>query len=249
MLNQDVNTIQLNPANEIMPHLPFAQSNGSAPVNTAVAVAPANTGIAPIGQMVSAYSSLKHVFRDQLGLYVLPPDATTGCTIMGSAIKFGDDMKQDAGDFLVIRPLNYTPYEKVSISAAPTAEEKKLEVSCFDGQTVTFEEQTYTKAEYLALLREKGYSKAAFKDRCVLHGQYITCDRANKVELSEDKQLFAIYLSPSSYKAFQGFLINQSISGSALMPIKLGKVGKSMGSSNWTQFTFERYLESVPEAA
>lgn len=231
MLNQDINTLQntVEAANE-----------------TAMNVTPvAPVATAPVTPRYhSNLSNLVGAFQRELGSGVLPAEATTSCTIMGSSIKFGNQMSLDAGDYLVIEPLNITPYSKVNLGVSGTLspEEQRLQVNCYDGQTVVFDEVSYSKAEFLELLKQRGYSKAAFNDRAVLHGYYITCDRADKVHVSEDDRLFAVYLSKTSYKALQGFIMKSALSGSGDNKpyIKLTKESKGFNGVNWTQFAFAR---------
>lgn len=191
------------------------------------------------------------VFSRLLGAFAangidIPVEATVGCTIISGAMKFGSDMQHDFGDWAVIRPMNLTVYEKVNLGIKGTAspEEKQLMVSCKDGQTVTLDEETYTKAEYLAFLKTKGYSHAKFENRAVLHGVYIDSDRDGKIgkELKDD-DIIAVWLSPSSLKAWNAFVVKSSLANTrgALSDLKLTKVERRNNTTNatWTQFGFE----------
>lgn len=188
------------------------------------------------------------VFSRLLGAFAangidIPVEATVGCTIISGAMKFGSDMQHDFGDWAVIRPMNLTVYEKVNLGIKGTAspDEKKLMETCKDGQTVTHDEVTYTKAEYLEFLRAQGYSGAKFETRAVLHGVYIDSDRDGKIgkELKND-DIIAVWLSPSSLKAWNAFVVKSSLTG-AHGDLKLTKVERRNATSgvNWTQFGFE----------
>ena len=188
------------------------------------------------------------VFSRLLGAFAangidIPVEATVGCTIISGAMKFGSDMQHDFGDWAVIRPMNLTVYEKVNLGIKGTAspDEKKLMETCKDGQTVTHDEVTYTKAEYLEFLKAKGYSGAKFENRAVLHGVYIDSDRNSKIgkELKDD-DIIAVWLSPSSLKAWNAFVVKSTLTG-AHGDLKLTKVERRNATSgvNWTQFGFE----------
>lgn len=188
------------------------------------------------------------VFSRLLGAFAangidIPVEATVGCTIISGAMKFGSDMQHDFGDWAVIRPMNLTVYEKVNLGIKGTAspEEKKLMETCKDGQTVTHDEVTYTKAEYLEFLKTQGYSHAKFENRAVLHGVYIDSDRNSKIgkELKDD-DIIAVWLSPSSLKAWNAFVVKSTLTG-AHGDLKLTKVERRNATSgvNWTQFGFE----------
>lgn len=188
------------------------------------------------------------VFSRLLGAFAangidIPVEATVGCTIISGAMKFGSDMQHDFGDWAVIRPINLTVYEKVNLGIKGTAspEEKKLMETCKDGQTVTHDEVTYTKAEYLEFLKTQGYSHAKFENRAVLHGVYIDSDRNSKIgkELKDD-DIIAVWLSPSSLKAWNAFVVKSTLTG-AHGDLKLTKVERRNATSgvNWTQFGFE----------
>ena len=188
------------------------------------------------------------IFSRLLGAFAangidIPVEATVGCTIISGAMKFGSDMQHDFGDWAVIRPMNLTVYEKVNLGIKGTAspEEKKLMETCKDGQTVTHDEVTYTKAEYLEFLKTQGYSHAKFENRAVLHGVYIDSDRNSKIgkELKDD-DIIAVWLSPSSLKAWNAFVVKSTLTG-AHGDLKLTKVERRNATSgvNWTQFGFE----------
>jgi len=171
------------------------------------------------------------IFSRLLGAFAangidIPVEATVGCTIISGAMKFGSDMQHDFGDWAVIRPMNLTVYEKVNLGIKGTAspEEKKLMETCKDGQTVTHDEVTYTKAEYLEFLKTQGYSHAKFENRAVLHGVYIDSDRNSKIgkELKDD-DIIAVWLSPSSLKAWNAFVVKSTLTG-AHGDLKLTKV-------------------------
>ena len=147
-----------------------------------------------------------------MGDGVLPVEATTSCTIISGQIKMGNDMTMNAGDYLTIDPLNITKYEKLRLGIPnPTPDEKRFQVNCYDGETVLFDEQQFTKDEFLELVKSKGFSKAKYQERAFIHGFYIDCERDDKVELAEDDRLMAIYLSPSSLKTLQGFIMKTSL--------------------------------------
>lgn len=212
---------------------------------TAAVPAPAAQPAAPaLVQGGSVFSRLLGAFAAN-GIDI-PVEATVGCTIISGAMKFGSDMQHDFGDWVVIRPMNLTVYEKVNLGIKGTAspEEKKLMETCKDGQTVTHDEVTYTKAEYLAFLKTQGYSNAKFENRAVLHGVYIDSDRDGKIgkELKDD-DIIAVWLSPSSLKAWNAFVVKSSLTNTrgALSDLKLTKVERRNATSgvNWTQFGFE----------
>lgn len=198
------------------------------------------------------------VFSRLLGAFAangidIPVEATVGCTIIGGAMKFGSEMQHDFGDWAVIRPMNLTVYEKVNLGIKGTAspEEKKLMETCKDGQTVTHDEVTYTKAEYLAFLKTQGYSNAKFENRAVLHGVYIDSDRNSKIgkELKND-DIIAVWLSPSSLKAWNAFVVKSSLT-SAQGDLKLTKVDARNASAGhtWTHFAFEAVPQVERQAA
>lgn len=198
------------------------------------------------------------VFSRLLGAFAangidIPVEATVGCTIISGAMKFGSDMQHDFGDWAVIRPMNLTVYEKVNLGIKGTAssEEKKLMETCKDGQTVTHDGVTYTKAEYLAFLKTQGYSSAKFENRAVLHGVYIDSDRDGKIgkELKDD-DIIAVWLSPSSLKAWNAFVVKTSLTG-AHGDLKMTKVERRNATSgvNWTQFGFEAVPQVERQAA
>ena len=202
-----------------------------------------NTSVAKpvVAGFQSSYTKLNGAFAE-MGID-LPSEATTGCTVLNGSIKFGDNMQHDCGDYLVINPFNFSVYQKVNLGIPhPSADEKKLCLNCKDGQTVTLDEVQYTKEEYLNLLKKKGFPKAKFEDRAVIHGQYIDSERNAKVgEHVADDDIFAIYLSPSSLRAYNAFLMKAALSN-AHGHLKLTKLAKSYKGVNWTQFDFS----SVP---
>ncbi|MRN38571.1 hypothetical protein CRG49_002055 [Neisseria sp. N95_16] len=235
MLNRDLHDIDFDTPTAETTHTPVVQQPTA---NTLTAQAAA-TGL----------SALFGKFQRELGDGLLPAEATTSCTIISGQIKMGADMNMNAGDYLTIDPLNITKYEKLNLGIPnPSQDEKKLQVNCYDGQTVLFDEQQYSKSEFLELVKSKGFSKAKYQDRAVVHGFYIDCERADKVELVEDDRLMAIYLSPSSLKALQGFVMKTSLRPQADKPLlKLGKEDRTYNGTTWTQFNYERV--AAPESA
>lgn len=242
--------------NETVANTPAVQAVPAAVVPAAAR----NTAVATTGKFSSPYVELVGKFERELETPVLPHGSTTGCTIIGSSIKFGEDMKHDAGDFIVFMPENITYYEKVSLGVRTNADEKRMEVSCYDRETVTVGEEVLSKAEYISRLKAAGYEKAQFKERSIIHGIYLTCERAERlkstegdqVEVKEDDRLFAFYLSPSSTRALKGFLIKTAtrVKGSPrLEAVKMGKRSVSFEDNNWTEATFERAPEYTPELA
>ena len=225
MLNNDVNTLDTQ----------------ATETTAAVPAIPAATAVAGLAQFSSPFSQLTHQFYNELGMYIVPSEAVTGCTVIGSSIKFGKQMENDAGDFLLVQPVNVTPYLKCKLGLPnPTEDEKRLQVNCYDGKTVVYDNVTYSKEEYTEMLRTKGYSKVTWDEQGVIHGMYLGCDRSSKVEVKEDDKLFAVYLSKSSYKAWKAFLFKSSISTGAGNLLKLTKETKSWNGVTWTQFSFER---------
>lgn len=226
MLNTPVNDIPSVDATATSP------STVPAPIQAALAPAPA--------MPQSGFSTLLGAFAEQgITNGILPNEAVVGCTIISGGIKFGEDMKHDFGDFLVIRPVNMTRYQKANLGVQnPSADEKKMAVNCYDGETVTFDEQTFTKDEFLAYLRTAGYSKAKWEERAVIHALYVDSDRHDKIsELLHDDDIFAVYLSPSSLKAWDGFLVKANLTRTSGY-LKLTKNDRSWNGVNWTQFAF-----------
>ena len=233
MLKQDANTLDV----------------GSTPAETGTQVqVAASCAVAPTNAFHSPFSDLKGRFLREMGMYVLPAEATTGCTIISGNIKFGSEMQNDAGEFITINPLNYTEHQKVKLGVQnPTDDEKRLQINCYDGETVIFEDEVYGKADFLNLVRERGYPKARWETRAVLHGDYLTCERADKVKVAEDDRLFSIYLSPSSYKAFESFLVRTARGKSTAPYIRCSKQEVKANGVTWTKFVFDRVYHDVTE--
>lgn len=230
MLEQNVNTLNTE-TSSINPAV-------AAPVAPAPAVTQP-TGLAIQGGFpVSQFAKLKGAFN-LLGID-LPANACTSCTIDNGNIKFGENLVHNAGDFLVLRPVNFQSYWKINLGLAGSvsSEERKLCVNCYDGQTVVVEEVEYTKDEYLNKIKEQGYHKAKWEERGILHGQYISSDNDAKVgESVEQDAIFAVYMSPSALREWNAFLVKSSLSQSS-GDIRLGKIEKSYNGNKWTHFTF-----------
>lgn len=181
----------------------------------------------------------------------LPSEATTPCTLVNGQIRFGDDMKYDFGDFVLVQPLNVTKYQKVNlgIQGSPSQEQKRLLLSSYDGETVTTDEGSISKAQYLAALKKQGYEKARWEERAVIHAAYVNSDRHAKIadELRDD-DILAIYCSPTSLKSLNGFLVKQAMFGNFGL-LKLTKVAANANGVSWTKFGFSCVKSEAPRLA
>lgn len=223
MLNQDINDFDV-----------------TTPVTAVATVEPATTAVA-VAAPATGLSTLDGAFK-RLGVSdngTLPADATVGCTVINGNIKFGEDMKYDFGDFVAIKPINITRYLKLNLGIPnPNVDEKRMCVNCYDNETVSFGDETMSKEEMVALVKSKGYSKCKWEERAVLHGTYLNSDKHDRIKDNlEADDILAIYLSPSSLRAWGGFMAKAMLTG-ATGDLKLTKVEKSVGTTNWTQFGF-----------
>lgn len=214
---------------------------------------------APQGGTAVAQANPIQNFRDLLGLFarmdigengILPRDATVPCTINSGAIAFGENLKHNFGDYLDITPANITNYVKLDLGVAqPTEDQKRLMLACYDGNTVTVEEEVMAADDYLAKVK-KDYPKASWKKRAVIHAKYVGSDRHDKVkdELAAD-DILAIYLSPSSKKALDAFLVKTDLMNPIAGNLRLTKVTESTKTLSWTHFKFERQPAAQRQAA
>ncbi|WP_274585337.1 hypothetical protein V9W64_10575 [Neisseria leonii] len=234
----------------MMLNQPYTETETVQAAAAVPATAPAQPAVPaiPNPRFSSPLQDLVGYFQREAGMYVLPAGASTPCTVIGSSIKLGKDMVHDAGDYIAIEPVNLTPYLKLKLGVpAPTTDEKKLQVNCYDGKTVMLDDVSYGKDEYLAMIKSRGYDKAKWDEQAVLHGMYLGCEREAKIKLGEDDKLMSIYLSKSSYNAWKSFLVKTSLTKAPVRYLKLTKISNSSGTFNWTQFDFERY-EPADEA-
>ena len=174
------------------------------------------------------------------GSYTLPIDAVTGCTIVKDSIKLGKDLEKNVGDYLIVEPINLTKYEKLNLGTQDVAkDDEALRVSCYDGATVQFEDAEYSKEQMLALAKDRGYTKAKWETRAVLHAFYLDSEKDDKLDLAEDDRLLAIYLSPSSYRSWVGFEKTSKFMGHGNQ-LKLSKIEGKSDNFSWTYFKFNR---------
>lgn len=235
-LAQDVNTLD------------FAADTETATIAAPVVATPQPAVVASPSRFSSNLNSLTHYFLREMGCYTLPADATTNVTIINGGMRCGTNMEKDFGDYLDIEPINYTPYQKVNLGLQnPTEEEKRLQVSCFNGETVEFDGVTYSKGEYLELLRTKGYSQAAFRDHGILHAMYVGSERDEKIGLTEDEHLLTIYLSKSSNQSYQAFLMRAALSRGNVERIRLTKETCVYKNNSWVRFKFARLAKTVEQ--
>lgn len=204
-------------------------------VNQTTSVAPANAA-----SPKRDFSEIVGALYKSDGSYTLPIDAVTGCTIVKDSIKLGKDLEKNVGDYLIVEPLNLTKYEKLNLGTQDVAkDDENLKVSCYDGETVTFEDAEYTKDQMLALAKDRGYDKAKWEVRAVLHAFYLDSEKDDKLDLAEDDRLLAIYLSPSSYRSWVGFEKTSKFMGHGNQ-LKLSKVEGKSDKFTWTYFKFNR---------
>lgn len=243
MLDQKLDTIDT--ATAIENEVPAAA------VENAPAVAQGSTAVAPADAIQTLRSLVGRFAAMEIGDNgILPRDATVPCTINSGNICFGENLKHNFGDFVDIAPVNITPYVKLDLGVGtPNEDQKKLMLACYDGKTVTTEEEVMSADDYMAHIR-KQYPKASWKKRAVIHAKYLGSDRHDKVkdEVADD-DILAIYLSPSSKKALDAFLVKSDLMNPAFGYLRLSKVTESTKTMTWTHFKFERQPAAQRQAA
>lgn len=216
-------------------------------VQTATEAAVPATAVQPSAVSAVSPAPAKRDFTEIVGAlyksdgsYTLPIDAVTGCTIVKDSIKLGKDLEKNVGDYLIVEPINLTKYEKLNLGTQDVAkDDEALRVSCYDGATVQFEDAEYGKEQMLTLAKDRGYTKAKWETRAVLHAFYLDSEKDDKLDLAEDDRLLAIYLSPSSYRSWVGFEKTSKLMGRGNQ-LRLSKVEGKSDNFSWTYFKFNR---------
>ena len=224
MLNQDYDTID-------------------AP-ETAVAQPEARTVAQPAAEFgASPFAAVLNKFEGILGAKFLPMEATTSTSPETDGITVRTAKPQSAGTWLTVKPQSISSYLKLDLGTQPDSdEEKKLMACCWDGETVMFDNNTYSKNEFLDLVKERGFSKAAWKERAVLYATYLDSEKA--LELTEDESLLSVYLSPSAWKAWKGFVAKTMITPSAATDVRITRelakttTGKSYPTASFGRVNF-----------
>ena len=224
MLNQDYDTID-------------------AP-ETAVAKPEARTVAQPAAEFgASPFAAVLNKFEGILGAKFLPMEATTSTSPETDGITVRTAKPQSAGTWITVKPQSISSYLKLDLGTQPDSdEEKKLMVCCWDGETVMFDNNTYSKNEFLDLVKERGFSKASWKERAVLYATYLDSEKALK--LTEDENLLSVYLSPSAWKAWKGFVAKTMITPSAATDVRITRelakttTGKSYPTASFGRVNF-----------
>lgn len=151
------------------------------------------------------FSALKDRFESVIGAKFLPMEATTSCSVESAGITIRAQTEQSGGEFLIVEPQSISSYHKLDLGTQGLSDdEKKLQVCCWDNETVMFGEEQYGKDEFMQMVKSRGFSKASWKERAVLYVTYLASDKP--VNLTEDESLLAIYLSPSALREWNGFI-------------------------------------------
>ena len=224
MLNQDYDTIDAT--------------------ETAVAKPEARTAVQPAAAFgASPFAAVLNKFEGILGAKFLPMEATTSTSPETDGITVRTSKPQSAGTWITVKPQSISPYLKLDLGTQPDSdEEKKLMACCWDGETVMFDNNTYSKNEFLDLVKERGFSKAAWKERAVLYATYL--DSEKDLKLTEDESLLSVYLSPSAWKAWKGFVAKTMITPSAAADVRITRelakttTGKSYPTASFGRVNF-----------
>ena len=224
MLNQDYDTIDAT--------------------ETAVAKPEARTVAQPAAAFgASPFAAVLNKFEGILGAKFLPMEATTSTSPETDGITVRTAKPQSAGTWITVKPQSISSYLKLDLGTQPDSdEEKKLMACCWDGETVMFDNNTYSKNEFLDLVKERGFSKASWKERAVLYATYLDSEKA--LELTEDENLLSVYLSPSAWKAWKGFVAKTMITPSAATDVRITRelakttTGKSYPTASFGRVNF-----------
>ena len=223
----------------------FDTNQTTATETTATAVAqPAPTAVQPAAAFgASPFAAVLNKFEGILGAKFLPMEATTSTSPETDGITVRTAKPQSAGTWITVKPQSISSYLKLDLGTQPDSdEEKKLAACCWDGETVMFDNNTYSKNEFLDLVKERGFSKASWKERAVLYATYLDSEKA--LELTEDESLLSVYLSPSAWKAWKGFVAKTMITPSAATDVRITRelakttTGKSYPTASFGRVNF-----------
>lgn len=229
MLNQDFNALQT------------ANDTVNVPTPTTA------SGTTQVAQAIQSNSlvQLTDRFEGLIGAKFLPMDSTTGVSIENGGLTAHINKDVDLGTWMVVEPQSVSSYLKLDLGTQNASDdEKKLQVCCWDGETVTLNEETLAKDEFLELVKSKGFSKASWKRRAVLYAMYLDSEKAPDIQ--EDNRLLSVYLSPSALKAWEGMLAKSIVMPSNQPHLKLTRViNKTNSGNSYPTAVFERTTHTV----
>lgn len=187
------------------------------------------------------FAILKDRFETIIGAKFLPMEASTSCSVESAGITVRAQTEQSAGEFLIAEPQSISSYHKLDLGTQGLSDdEKKLQVCCWDNETVTFGDESFGKDEFMQMVKSRGFGKASWKERAVLYVTYLASDKP--VNLTEDESLLAIYMSPSALREWNGFVAKCFItpsSGDKVLKIKR-VVRKTNSGNSYPTSVFER---------
>ena len=211
----------------------FDTNQTTATETTTTAVAqPAPTAVqAANSHAANPFISALNKFEELLGSKFLPMEATTSTSPETDGITVRTAKPQSAGTWVIVKPQSISSYLKLDLGTQPDSdEEKKLMACCWDGETVLFDSVIYSKSDFLNLVHERGFRKAQWKERAVLYASYL--DSEDSIRLQDDEDLLSIYLSPSAWKAWKGFVAKTLITPSAASEVRITRELLKMANGN-----------------
>lgn len=212
----------------------------TAPVTTPAVQQAAAPAVAQDRQ-TNKFALLKDRFESLIGAKFLPMEASTSCSVESAGITVRAQTEQSAGEFLIAEPQSISSYHKLDLGTQGLSDdEKKLQVCCWDNETVMFGEEQYGKDEFMQMVKSRGFGKASWKERAVLYVTYLASDKP--VNLTEDESLLAIYLSPSALREWSGFVAKCFLTPTADNKVlKIKRVVRKTNSGNsYPTSVFER---------